>query len=186
MTKISQWISSYRSSSTLLSTEPDAGEASNCCWCLCNWPWSLVTRSSNKLWINNNIISLVLNYFGKVSLFRCDGFIDLHSLLFYLYLVRRGIQCSAAILPSMPTLANWSQNWSLSSSCSSLISSSSREATPLAVFGYFNKIRSNQLALYLLNFITATILYIIFAFSFHVFASMFCMDEQTHTKLDTE
>lgn len=50
------------------------------------------------------------------------------------YLVRRGIQCSAAILPSIPTLANWSENWSRSSSWSSLISSSSREATPLAVY----------------------------------------------------
>lgn len=160
MTKISQWISSYRSSSTLLSIEPDAGEASNCCWCLCNWPWSLVTRSSNKLWTNNNkITSVLLNCFSKVRLFICDGFIDLHSRLF-LYLVRRGIQCSAAILPSMPTLANWSQNWSLSSSCSSLISSSSREATPLAVFGYFKKIRNNQLVLYLINFIIATIFYI--------------------------
>lgn len=59
MTKISQWISSYRLSSTLLSIEPDAGEASNCCWCLCNWPWSLVTRSSNKLWTNSNKITVL-------------------------------------------------------------------------------------------------------------------------------
>lgn len=156
MTKISQWISSYRSSSTLLSIEPDAGEASNCCWCLCNCPWSLVTRSSNKLWTNNKVASLVLNCFGKVRLFLRDSFIDLHSLPFFFcaYLVSRGMQCSAAILPSMPTLANWSQNWSLSSSCSSLISSSSREATPLAVFGYFNKIRSNQLGSYLLNLLS--------------------------------
>lgn len=50
------------------------------------------------------------------------------------YLVRRGMQCSAAILPSIPTLASWSENWSRSSSWSSLISSSSREATPLAVY----------------------------------------------------
>lgn len=49
------------------------------------------------------------------------------------YLVSRGTQCSAAIRPSIPTLASWSENWSRSSSCSSLISSSSREATPLAV-----------------------------------------------------
>lgn len=70
MTKISQWISSYKSSSTLLSIVPDAGEASNCCWCLCNCPWSLVTRSSNKLWTNNKkITSLFLNYLGKVRLF---------------------------------------------------------------------------------------------------------------------
>lgn len=144
MTKISQWISSYRSSSTLLSIEPDAGEASNCCWCLCNCPWSLVTRSSNKLWTNNKVASLFLNCFGKVRFFLSDSFIELtHGFFFCTYLVRRGMQCSAAILPSMPTLANWSQNWSLSSSCSSLISSSSREATPLAVW-LFNKIRSNR------------------------------------------
>lgn len=42
------------------------------------------------------------------------------------YLVRRGIQCSA-VRPSIP-LASWSENWSRSSSWSSLISSSSREA----------------------------------------------------------
>lgn len=100
----------------------------------------------------------------------------------FMYLVRRGIQCSAAILPSMPTLANWSQNWSLSSSCSSLISSSSREATPLAVFGYLNKIRSNQLVFYLLNFIITTIFYMVLAFSFKVF----CMDDRSLTKLNTE
>lgn len=157
MTKISQWISSYKSSSTLLSIEPDAGEASNCCWCLCNWPWSLVTRSSNKLWMNNNkITSLSLNYFSKVRVLMCWlcwlAFMTVSS-----YLVRRGIQCSAAILPSMPTLANWSQNWSLSSSCSSLISSSSREATPLAVFGYFNKIRSSQWVLQILSWQFSTL-----------------------------
>ena len=55
------------------------------------------------------------------------------------YLVRRGIQCSAAILPSIPTLASWSENWSRSSSWSSLISSSSREATPLAVYYQWEK-----------------------------------------------
>lgn len=84
-----------------------------------------------------------------------------------LYLVRRGIQCSAAILPSMPTLASWSQNWSLSSSCSSLISSSSREATPLAVWCYFNKSTSNQLMLCSLRIITTGLLYVILGFVSH-------------------
>ena len=55
------------------------------------------------------------------------------------YLVRRGIQCSAAMRPSIPTLASWSENWSRSSSWSSLISSSSREATPLAVCYWWKK-----------------------------------------------
>lgn len=110
-----------------------------------------------------------------------DLFICIHTIL--PYLVRRGIQCSAAILPSMPTLANWSQNWSLSSSCSSLISSSSREATPLAVWCYFNKIRSNQLMLHLLKLITTTLFYVNLGFSSRVF----CTDtQQACAKLDTD
>lgn len=51
----------------------------------------------------------------------------------FLYPVRRGIQWSAAMRPNMPILASWSENSSLSSSCSSFISSSSWEATPFAV-----------------------------------------------------
>lgn len=66
VTRISQWISSYRSSSTLLSMAPDPGEAINCCWCLCNWPWSLVTLSSNKLRRNNEQTWLQLNSHWKI------------------------------------------------------------------------------------------------------------------------
>lgn len=42
-------MSSYRSSSALLSDVPELGGASSCCCCRCSWPWSLVTLSSNKL-----------------------------------------------------------------------------------------------------------------------------------------
>ena len=50
VTRISQWMSSYRSSSVLLSAEPEVGEARSCC-CCCRWscPWSRVTLSSNRL-----------------------------------------------------------------------------------------------------------------------------------------
>lgn len=106
MTKISQWISSYRSSSTLLSIEPDAGEASNCCWCLCNCPWSLVTRSSNKLWTNNKVALLFLNCFGKARLFLCDCFIDLHSWLFFFVPTLWEEVCSA-LQQSSPACLRW-------------------------------------------------------------------------------
>lgn len=152
MTKISQWISSYRSSSTLLSIEPDAGEASNCCWCLCNCPWSLVTRSSNKLWTNNKVASLFLNCFGKVRLFLCDSFIDSHSLLFFLYLPcekRYAVFCS-----------NPPQHAYAGQLVTELVSVIFLQLTYFLFFPrghtigslcYFNKIRSNQLGSYLLN-----------------------------------
>lgn len=105
MTKISQWISSYRSSSTLLSIEPDAGEASNCCWCLCNCPWSLVTRSSNKLWTNNKVASLFLNCFGKVRFFLSDSFIELtHGFFFVLTLWE---EVCSALQQSSPACLRW-------------------------------------------------------------------------------
>lgn len=103
------------------------------------------------------------------------------TIFFCTYLVRRGMQCSAAILPSMPTLANWSQNWSLSSSCSSLISSSSREATPLAVFGYFNKSQKQPVKVTFVKFITTTIFCIILALSCKTICTY---EQQTYTKLD--
>lgn len=96
MTKISQWISSYRSSSTLLSIEPDAGDASSCCWCLCNCPWSLVTRSSNKLWTDNKVASRFLNCFGNVSYVR-TLLICIHDFFFFLYIPcekRYAVLCS--------------------------------------------------------------------------------------------
>lgn len=50
-------------------------------------------------------------------------------------LVSRGIQWSAATRPSMPMLESWSENSSLSSSCSSLISSSSWDDMPFTDWG---------------------------------------------------
>lgn len=76
VTRISQWISSYRSSSTLLSMAPDPGEAINCCWCLCNWPWSLVTLSSNKLRRNSEKTWLQLNSQWKIT-------VTIHEMVHY-------------------------------------------------------------------------------------------------------
>lgn len=133
VTRISQWISSYKSSSTLLSMELDPAELINC-WCLCNWPWSLVTLSSNKLTGNIKYVYWVFFPHNEDAMNENSKGDVVRYKWLELYLIRRGIQCSAAILPNMPMLASWSENCSLSSSCSSLISSSSLEATPLAVW----------------------------------------------------
>lgn len=49
VTRMSQWMSSYRSSNVLLSAEPEAGEVRSCCCCRWSCPWSRVTLSSNRL-----------------------------------------------------------------------------------------------------------------------------------------
>lgn len=53
-TSMSQWMSSYKSSRTLRSTDPRSDEAIRCCWVLCSWPCSRVTRSSSRLQTGQN------------------------------------------------------------------------------------------------------------------------------------